>query len=238
MPTLLNAREVCEKALRKIGAFSINDTAARAEEMTEALAWLDLNMAELGGTGRCWWLVPNTLSIPLTAAVAEYDLKTVLGSDYPTDGVQFPLKAMIDNGAGYQQPVDIVRRTVFEDLSTPGRTGTPELIYINRFRDPVMTTWPTLGAGVTGYTLELVVQTLSADVVTTNGNIDTDLDAAWQRWGIYQLCADLGDGTIRRVPLNESQAYERKAETARKRLEVFQNREHHDHPKVVAYRDM
>ena len=238
MATLFNARQICEKALRKIGAMSINDTAAQPEHLDEALEWLDIIMAELGGTGRCWWLVPNTLLIPLTGGTATYALPTALGSSYPSDGIQFPLKASLNDGNGNHSPINIVRRNVFEELATPGRTGRPQLLYITREREPSLTMWPVLGAGVTGFTIDLVVQTFSPDVVTPNGNIDADLDAAWQRWAIYQLSADLADGSIRRVPAAESEAYERKAETARTRLMAFQNREHHDHRLVVTYRDM
>ena len=40
MSKLWKASGICERALRKIGAFSVNDTAADPEELAEALYWL------------------------------------------------------------------------------------------------------------------------------------------------------------------------------------------------------
>ena len=86
MSKLWKASGICERALRKIGAFSVNDTAADPEELSEALYWLDLAVAELAGTEQCQWLIPTTLSIALTANTPSYDLSTALGTGNPTDG--------------------------------------------------------------------------------------------------------------------------------------------------------
>ena len=56
-----SAYRVAEKALRKIGAFPITDSAADPLEMREALDWLTIIMAELAGRDRVFWLTPATL---------------------------------------------------------------------------------------------------------------------------------------------------------------------------------
>ncbi|KKL65180.1 hypothetical protein LCGC14_2157550, partial [marine sediment metagenome] len=161
----LSARELCERALRKIGAFPTYDTAADPEELDKALVWLDIRLAALGGKTTIFWLIPNTLSFAITADVQSYDLKTILGANFPTDGIQFPKSVWMEDSGGNRSPLTMVTRTEFEAFPDPDRSGRPEFVHIDRLGLPTLKTWPTLGTGNTGFTIKLVVQTYAKDFV-------------------------------------------------------------------------
>ena len=206
--------------------------------MSEVLFWLDLNMAELSGVEECWWLVPATLSLALTGGTQSYDLLSVLGTSAPADGFMFPLEAHLNDGNGNRTELQIVRRSEIESHSSPATTGSPEQIHIDRLATPTLKTYPTLAAGLTGYTIDLVIQTFSKTVSDTkNGEEATGLRATWQRWAIYQVASDVGDGTVRRLTAAEVREFTAKAELARTRLLKFENREHANHLQIISYRD-
>lgn len=95
MSAVLSAVEICERALRAIGAFPVTDSAADGEQLREAMTWLDLIMAEVAGTGKLFNLIPNTISLNLINGTSRYDLNTALGANLPIDQVQFPVQAML-----------------------------------------------------------------------------------------------------------------------------------------------
>ena len=86
---LLTQNEVCERALRKIGATAIRSAGSRAEEMAEARYWLDMVIGHLGARKRTWWLVQKTGTFPLLPNVPTYDLNAALGPNLAPGGVQF-----------------------------------------------------------------------------------------------------------------------------------------------------
>jgi hypothetical protein len=230
-----SAYRIAEKALRKIGAFPITDSAADALEMREALDWLTIIMAELAGRDRVFWLVPATLSIPLTATVASYDIQATMGTDYPDLGVQFPIEAFIQDDAGNRYAVEIVQRSVFEHFTNRDKTGPIEAIYIDRLYPPTLYTFPTLADTSKSWTVELTVQTFAPDF---QGNTDraTGLRSAWQMWCIYTLSKCLGDGSITRVPNEELIGFERLAMQSYRQLWAYEQREHDSMPPVCMYR--
>lgn len=240
MSILLTAREISEKALRKAGVLSINDDAAEGPELAETLGWLDLIVAELAGTERCFFFIPDTLSIPLSADTPSYDLDGTLGADGPADGIQFPIFATIatiDNN-GSETPIEIVRRRQYEELAKKATTGTPDRIFIDRLNDPKMFVYPVPGTGASGLAIKLVVQTFAPQYrLSQSGNKATGLRAAWQLWAITKLAAEIGDGPVRRLPKSEVDSFRRDAEVSLNRLTAFENREHNSMPHVTAFRD-
>lgn len=226
---------ICERALRKIGAYSINDSAADPEELAEAVYWLDLAVAELAGTSHCVWLVPTTLTIPLSADTATYDLSDVLGDDYPTDGILFPIEAYVRDDDDNDTPIEIVRRRDYEEITDKATSGKPDRIYIDRLADdqnisvyPVPTD--------TSYSIRLVAQTYAPDFVgsnlrAVNGNVAHGLSAEWQRWMILQNAADIGSGPVRRLPPGEISEIRRDAEISKARLLAYSNDEKDSMPR-------
>ncbi|MDL2425360.1 hypothetical protein M2C68_22715, partial [Pseudomonas sp. BAgro211] len=60
-----------------------------------ALHHLDEIVGELTGTMTTYWLVPAEFVFPLSPGTRTYNLKQVLGSAYPAQGLQFPLSAYL-----------------------------------------------------------------------------------------------------------------------------------------------
>ena len=234
MSKLWKASGICERALRKIGAFSVNDTAADPEELAEALYWLDLAVAELAGTEQCQWLIPTTLSIALSANTASYDLSTALGTANPTDGVLFPIEAWIRDSNGLDTPIDIIRRRDFEDIEDKDRAGVTDRIYIDRLNeDQNIFIYPVVDE--TGYSIRLLCQTYAANLggtgQTATGNIAHGFSAEWQKWMVLQNAADIGSGPVRRLPISETDRIRAEAGTSLAKLMAFSNREKVSQPR-------
>ena len=234
MSKLWKASGICERALRKIGAFSVNDTAADPEELSEALYWLDLAVAELAGTEQCQWLIPTTLSIALTANTPSYDLSTALGQANPTDGVLFPIEAWLRNSNGEDEPLEIIRRKEYEDIADKDAVGAPTRIYIDRLgADQNLFVHPVPDA--TGYTIRLVCQTYAPNLVgatpNAGGNVGHGFSAEWQKWMVNQNAADIGSGPVRRLPPSEINDMRTQAEASRARLMAYSNREKVSQPR-------
>ena len=234
MSKLWKASGICERALRKIGAFSVNDTAADPEELAEALYWLDLAVAELAGTEQCQWLIPTTLSIALTANTPSYDLSTALGTANPTDGVLFPIEAWIRDSNGLDTPIDIIRRRDFEDIEDKDRAGVTDRIYIDRLNeDQNIFIYPVVDE--TGYSIRLLCQTYAANLggtgLTATGNIAHGFSAEWQKWMVLQNAADIGSGPVRRLPISETDRIRAEAGTSLTKLMAHSNREKVSQPR-------
>jgi hypothetical protein len=234
MSKLWKASGICERALRKIGAFSINDTAADPEELSEALYWLDLTVAELAGTERCHWLIPQTLSIALSANTVSYDLSNSLGVGDPTDGVLFPIEAWVRDSSGNDEPVEIIRRRDYEDLSEKDAGGTPDRIYIDRLNnDQNMFVYPVPTDAT--YSIRLVCQTYAANMLggtpDGGGNLSHGFSAEWQRWLILQNASDIGSGPVRHLPPAELNDIRQQAAIAKSALMAYSNREKVSQPR-------
>lgn len=236
MSTKLSARQICEHALRRIGAFSINDDGADGTEMTVALQNLDMELAELAGTSRLLFLVPDTLSITLTGGIKSYDIDDVLGQAAPDLGIQFPISASLDISNGNETPIEIVTRPKYEEIKRKDTTGNPEIIFIDRLDDPKMLVYPVPAVGVTTLKIKLVVQTFAPEF-SGNGQKATSLRVAWNKWAVLQLAAAIGDGPVRQLPDAEVNKIVALAEASRQRLEAFENRDHHSYPRLVEFRD-
>lgn len=237
MSVLLSAAGVAEQALIKIGAFSVNDSAADGEQLKRALSWLDFIMAHHFGTQRVFFLIPDTLSVPLAATVTETDIETALGADAPDDGIQFPVGAKLKDSDDNETSLKIITREEYIDIDDKDATGTPECIYIDRLNSPKLFTYPTLGAGATGYTVELTVQTFAPDVHGTPGGQATSMREAWQLWAITELAARIGAGPVRRLPISEIEDMRKEAKDLKDDLYIFENRQHASTSGRVAFRD-
>lgn len=234
MSKLWKASGICERALRKIGAFSVNDTAADPEELAEALYWLDLAVAELAGTEQCQWLIPTTLSIALTANTANYDLSDALGTANPTDGVLFPIEAWLRDSDGLDTPIDIIRRRDFEDIEDKDKAGVTDRIYIDRLNeDQNIFIYPVVDES--GYSIRLLCQTYAPNMLSGTpeggGNIAHGFSAEWQRWLILQNAADIGSGPVRRLPPGEINDIRQQAAISRAALMAYSNREKVSQPR-------
>lgn len=201
---VLKNSEICERALRKIGAFPTTESAARPEYLAEALLWLDMMIGHVTGTRDVYWLKPATLSLTLVGGTQTYDLRTALGSSFPVDGINFVTDATHDDGQGNRTSLDIVNRETFEAIPVPGETGTPDKVWIDRLRlGPTLKTHPVLGSGVTGHSIKLVTQTYSEDFTKDSGNRGNAMRATWNLWCVTELAGWIGNGPVRKLPRSE-----------------------------------
>jgi hypothetical protein len=241
----LTARQICEGALRMTGAYAVNDTAPRPQDMGVALELLDDLIGELSGVMECFWLLTSTLTIPLIADTQSYDVRTALGSDYPSQGIEYFRDAWIENTSGERCPIEIGTRAKFESQSPQDSTGIPCLIHIDRLA-PIQTlrVWPVPTDAT--WSLKVVIQALSPTVrgvgpvpkARDGESISTSLPSSWNRWTKFALAADCGSGPVRRLPTSETNNWRVIANAAKNDLLAFQNREHETTPPIVASMDI
>lgn len=236
------AKQICERALRAIGAFPVTESAADGEQLREAMDWLDLIMAERAGVETLFALIPATLSIPLTNGTTSYSLELALGANLPMDKVQFPVEAWLEDTAGNRTPIEIVTRDRFEAVCNGADAGPPCIIHIDRMASaPTLRIYPTPAATDTNaYILKLVVQTYAPNVAPggvtgtqPSASILTKFGQAWQRWLIFTLASDLSSGPIFRLPAASLKTFNDKAGVSLLALQAFENREHQSTPPIT-----
>lgn len=235
MAKTLWASEICERALRKIGAFAINDSAANPEEVNEAAAWLDLIVDHRMQTEVITWLIEDTFTGSLIIDQISTNLETFMGTTFPDDGVLFIKEAYITDGTN-DETIDIVRRKEYEDLSNKTASGRPELIYIDRLTGTnpfTFKTYPTLGVGT--LSLKLVYQKGAPNLADDPGIKRHGMPTGWQFWMVEELAASIGKGPVRRVPVTEQDRNDASADRAFARLQASQNREVSGPRRVKAY---
>lgn len=227
-----SAKEICERALRMVGVFPITETAAEAEELAEALHWLDMIIAHTSGTYRTFWLVPDNARIDLAPAQAVYPLALV------PDGVQFTIEAMLDDGRGSRRRLRILSRREWENLTNITRFGLPEVIYVDRLLDSTLRVHPTPPDSLlTPVAVDLTYQRFADDFADRKGNRALGIRTAWNLWLATKLAATLGNGPIRRLPLAEINFLETQAARLWSEIYEYENREHVGYPRQVALRD-
>ncbi len=234
MSRVLTAKDITARALRAIGAFPVTDSAPDGEQTREAMHWLDLILSELVGTESVFSRVPATLSMSITNGTQSYDLYSALGSDLPTDGIQYVTEAYLEDSAGNRVSVEIVTRETFENVPNLAETGVPTRVYIDRLARPTLQIFPTPATtDSTVWALKLVGQKYAPNVapggvtgVTPSGTSLHELGVSWQRWLILQLSHDLGSGPIHKLPETSLNRFSAGATLAKARLLAFENRQH------------
>lgn len=229
MPKLFTAAEICDLALRRIGSYSVYDTGADASSHEVALEHLDLLVSETTGTYKLWWFTPATQEMALVAGQRDYPLVSLLDTK-----IQFIEHVFLLRN-GRQTELTQIRRSTFDQYTEEELTGgCPEWVYIERNDNPTLSLLPD---PIAGDSLLITGQTYSADLTTDNGEVPHGFPAAWQRAIVLQLAADLGSGPITKLPEQELDRLEKKAGTAFRRLDVYNNRENVRRARVTRPRD-
>ncbi len=235
MARMMEVREVCERALRKIGAYSIRDTGADAAELAEARYWLDMVVGHVStGRRRSWWLVEQTVPLTLVAATTAYDLTDLLDLDAPIAHVI--TVTAVETVSGRRTPVDIARRWMWEERDVD-ESGPPAMVYIDRGREPTLNVWPTPVAPV-AHRLDMVIQRESPDL--TAGAVTEKLTKFRDAWNLYlvtALAAQIGNGPVRKLPQDEVRDMKVEAERLLFDLEAFDAQEQANEPRRVTFHD-
>lgn len=242
MSKVLNANELCGHALRMVGAWPTSETAPLAEHLREALFRFDLLMAENAGVREVFHLQLPTIEVELTNGQQSYNLRSLLLTEYPSQGIMFPIDAAIVLSSGTALPVEIVTREKWDRLPNLINYGVPIFAYMDRLvADSMIRLWPYPAVGdTTVYKLRLNLQqgapNLAPSGVTGAKAEDTNvtgLRAAWQRYFIYALAYDLGDGAINKQSPQRLQLWAKERDAALARIEIFENRDHDTEPPIV-----
>lgn len=241
MSRTYTAREICARALRQIGAFPITENAPDGEQLREALIWLDLIMAERAGVGRLFWQIPDTLTLTLQNEVQDYLLSATLGAELPVDGIQFPVQAFLEDGAGNRSPLPIVTRETFRHVFKSDQLGVPAMIYIDRLPSPTLSVFPILPpTNPVPYVIKLDVQTYAPNVAPSgvsgtrpDGSALTSFRQAWQRYLVYRLSFDLGSGPIHKLPAGSLNVFKQEIREAEDALTAWENQQHDTEDPVI-----
>lgn len=240
MPRQLTLGQIIDRALRKIGAYSINDTGPQPGEVEEARYWLDMVVGHVTASQRTWWLVPQTIEFALPEGEESFDLEAAAGAAWPDDGVQFPISAsVIAPNSETEQPVEIGRRSDYEAIQRKDTPGRPCLVYIDRTREPRAYVHPV--PAMEGFRLRLVAQTFVEDLTpdlrpSTNFRIGS-IREAWNLYLVTALAALIGDGPVRKLPKDEVDSLKRDAAGMLSDLYAYDNHEQANEPRRVAYYD-
>ena len=232
MARQLTVTQICERALRKIGSFSIRDTGARTIEMAEAREWLDLVIGHVASLKRTWWLVPATLRLTLADGVTEYSLSENLTG---APSVQHVVALYtVDLATGERAPLDICRRQEWEERDATLSAGRACMAWIDRSRDPVLHLHPAPPDPVT-QGIDVVFQTFAAD--QARGTYTQKIEDIRDGWGLYlvtALAAEIGDGPVRKLPQDEVRGMKRDAQKLYDDLAAYDDHEQADEPRLVS----
>ena len=232
----LTIGQICERALRKIGAYPIADSAADPEAMAETTYWLDMVVGHLSGSMRCFWLVPATISVNLTTGQGVYDFADLLGQSNPDESAQFLIWATVTSG-GSDIPVKILRRREYDEIADKTSTGVPKTIYVDRLvENQRVYVHPVPGAGET-IKLNLTIQRFNRDLLQAKPAKLHGLRSTWNLWLVTALAAEIGDGPVRRVPDGELRAMRDRANELVAQLVGYDAQEQAGEPRRVRFND-
>jgi hypothetical protein len=237
----LTIRQICEGALEKVGALSIYDREADAEELERAAFWLDALVGHIAGTRRRLWLQEDTLEIPLEADRIEYELQSYLGANYPDRGIQWPMHAVTRHD-GFDYDCHILTRQEYDDIADKDSGGRPRNIYLDRLNTPTMKVHPV--PSDSGFTIRLTYQAFN-DTLFPPGrsprlsvyNQTIDVRRAWNLYLMTALARQIGDGPVRKLPQGELDQHERHADKLLGQLESVEDQEHADEARRVKFTD-
>lgn len=262
MSHLLSVGEICDRALRKIGAYPTRSSGARADDVEEARYWLDLVVAHEAARSRMWWLVQRTATFPLVAGTASYTLADQLGGAQAPDGVASVASITLYNvatGADIHG-VPMLRRREFEARNLPQggthdspwewspmglgmgasleTTGTPTVCYVDRAQSPTIQFAP-VPDGNTSYGARVLFQGYTTDFVNAAADQRVlGLRSSWYMWLVAALAAEIGDGPVRKLPADEVRGMKQDARNLRADLEAYDAEETATTSGVVRYIDL
>ena len=259
--------EICERSLRKIGAFAIRSSGARKEEVDEARYWLDMVVGHQTSRMRTWWMVAGSGTFSLTPGISSYNLQTALGTTQAPNGLQFVIECFLFNtstmtdihqlpqrrrqewehrelGGPGSQPRDYSPETDgpfawTNDVSavTPITPGVPTICYIDRAQSPTMLISPPPDT-VQPYGVRVLFQSFPTDQTAGVSNAKmTQIRTAWNLWVVTALAAQIANGPVRKLPADEVADMKKEAMQLRDELESFENMEHANEPRRVFYTD-
>jgi hypothetical protein len=232
---------ILQRALRRIGAFAVSSSGARANEMEEARYWLDMHMAHLAARKRTWWLVQETQTFPLVAGQREYVLEEVLSPEAGVDGIQTVIALYVDQAAtgAVVQQVNLLRRQEFEEAvgDAVNASGPPSAAHIDRAQRPTLRFLEAPDDAVP-YVARIVYQTYSPDLVAGRDNRRLErFRTTWDLYLVTALASLIANGPVRKLPKDEVDDLKREAAVLLHDLESYDDHEQENTPVRVLFHD-
>lgn len=219
---LKTARHLAEQALRKIGVYSINDSAARPEHLQIALEWFGMILDEAGVLGLPF-LREQTLIVSLVEGQTSYPLTDV----YPA-GVIFPLDAWLEHTSlGTLRQISLLTREEWDrEVTAEAITdGEPCNVFADQVGLRTLHIDHTPSAEVaTDYQIKLRAQCYVENGPESEDGKYNQIPPMWNIWAIYAMARYLGDGTIKRLPAQTVAGFQRDAATHFDRLQSAMQR--------------
>ncbi len=218
MSRIFTVREIVDRALRKIGAYSIRDQGADGEEVTESLMWLDMIVADRFSQQRTHMVVPSTITMALTTGVDTYVLDQVLGTA-AGGGVEYVANiALVMNNGGSGEPLPAgdqdglprcsggaadagPDRAALHGAGRPQRAGDPE----DRAEAAVHDAGDVVAR-------VLVIQQIPMDFTLADEERAMRMRSCFNLWAVKALAAEIGDGPVRRLPQEETRLWKAEAD--------------------------
>lgn len=236
----LTVQQVCERALQRIGAYSVNDSAARPRELARAAEWLDMHVQHLVGTNRCTWLIQRDLSFTLSDATPGYSLADALGASFPSQGIMFVAYANCSY-AGRDWPLDRLIEAQYEAIEDKDAGGAPDRIYVDHLRKPSAYVWPVPTENASDYTIKLAVQTFNPTLSIGGSPVEPNKLVELRRsWGLYLVlatAAEIGAGPVRMLPDGEIDKLQKRADMLLRDLTGYENQEQGGDSRRIAFHD-
>lgn len=199
----LTVGEICERALRKIGAYPIGDIGAEPMQMNEARFWLDMVIGHITAKGRVWWLVEESVTFDLVEGQSTYTLQDYIGTQVPTNEVQFIMSARLTPSPTVTstRELDAIGREALDAIPDKDRKGQPQQYHVDRLDRPDMRFWPVPDND--DYKVTVTFQKYAEDVTNLQNQSPSFVAGhrrAWNLFIVYALAAEIGAGPIMRLP--------------------------------------
>lgn len=172
-------REICTRALRKVGAVAVGQS-AQAEDMAEAQDALFAMLKAWQVEDALW--TRDTMSVAVVADTASYALAS------PARPLRIH-SVRYKSASGTETPMEQLNRREYDELPIKDTTGIPTTFFYDRAREQgTLYVWP-LKASVTTETLEITYEAEIEDPDTLGDVIDAP--AEWYEAIVYGLAVRL-----------------------------------------------
>lgn len=224
--------DICEEAVRRVRGHGSYDVSADELDIDVAKIHLDMILSDLAATERLFALEPINVPVTLAADDPDYTLDAS-NSSYPQDGVVSPISAsLFYNGSRRGGRLKFYTRRQYEALNNKAESGTPCAVWLDYLKpgDPILYVHPV--PAVTGYSLDLTVQTWTPTLYAKTGQEQAFSDEqfvlrqGWARWAVNELSAVLGDGFLTSREDSEVKRWMGTANYLKSRLLASANREY------------
>jgi len=226
------AAEVAENALRNIGVFSPYDLAPDPEHFSIAISRLDSLTAYIVATENLQWFEEIEQELTLTADQSSYALNALLATDLQYISAVY--RTLNDTN---RTQTNLLRLTGLEIAKEEYPTSvTPDYAFINRDEDSTLYPWGI--PDVAGYKFHIRGRRFSGNLRLDGGNIETEMNKAWDLCLTNLLAAELGSGPIVTLPKDRRDDFRGIGEDMKRKLVTYNAKENVSAPRRTQFENL